>query len=155
VHEELREQGIRAWCPLEKMRARPRRSLKAVDIYRPYFKGYLFVRVVPDNEAFVGLLSASRVKGLMGYEGRPFLMPERLMDGLMLGAKKDKQHQEDDRVLPVRKGQQVVIRSGPFSDLQATIRRVVGSRWKVLAEVEMFGRMTTLELDIDSVVACS
>ena len=155
VHDELREQGISAWCPLEKFRIRPRRSLKAVDIYRPYFKGYLFVRVIPDNEAFVGLLSASRLKGLMGRDGRPFLMPEKLMDALMLASRKSKRDQDDDRVLPVREGQRVVIRSGPFSDFHATIRRVIGDRWKVMAETEMFGRMTALELDIDSVEACS
>ena len=155
VHDELREQGISVWCPLEKFRIRPRRSLKAVDIYRPFFKGYLFVRVIPDNEAFVGLLSASRLKGLMGRDGRPFLMPERLMDALLLGSRKSKRDQDDDRVLPVREGQRVVIRSGPFSDFQATIRRVIGDRWKVMAEAEMFGRMTALELDIDSVEACS
>lgn len=155
VFEELREQGIEAWCPLEKIRARPRRSLKAVDIFRPYFKGYVFVRVIPDGEAFVGLLSASRLNGLMGRDGRPFLMPEKLMDALMLSAKKSKHDHDDERALPVRKGQQVVIRSGPFSDFQATIRRVMGTRWKLMAEVELFGRMTALELDIDSVEPCS
>src|SRR5690606_20491906 len=107
VHDELREHGINVWCPLEKIRARPRRSLKAVDIYRPYFKGYLFVRVIPDNEAYVGLLSASRLMGIMGRDGKPFLMPDRLMDALMLGSRKAKEDHDDERVLPVRKGQQV------------------------------------------------
>ena len=155
IRDELQERGIEAWCPMEKMRARPRRSLKAVDIYRPFFKGYLFIRVIPDNEAFVGLLSASRLMGLMGRDGKPFLMPDRMMDALLLSSKNAKQEQDDERVLPVRTGQRVVIRTGPFSDFNATIRRVLGSRWKVMAEVEMFGRMTAVELDIDSVAACS
>lgn len=151
IQEELNEQGIETWCPLERFRTRPRRGLKPVDIYRPFFRGYLFLRVVPCHEAYAGALCASRLQSLMGNDGKPFLMPEKLMNALMLRVKNDVLKQDDEKPLPVHAGERVTIRSGPFADFQTTIRKVLGDRWKVLAEVNIFGRMTPIELDIDSV----
>ncbi len=151
IGEELKEQKIETWCPLEHFRTRPRRGLKPVDIFRPFFRGYLFVQVVPCHEAFAGVLCASRLNSLMGRDGEPFLMPQRLMDALMLSVQKDDLKQDDERPLPVHKGDRIVIRSGPFVDFQTTVRKVIGERWKLQAEVNIFGRMTPIELDIDSV----
>jgi len=151
IKAELDEAGIRAWCPTERHRRPPRRGRKAVDIFLPYFRGYLFVMVVPTQEAFAGVLAASRLQGLMGRDGKPFLMPPRLMDALLLSALKDKKDQEDRPKLPFRVGQRVSIRSGPFADFLATVRRLIPERWKMEAEVSLFGRMTLLEIDIDSI----
>lgn len=151
IARELGEVGIVTWCPKEHLRTRPRRKLKPVDIYRPYFGGYLFVRVMPTREAFAGVLAASRLVGIMGREGQPFLMPEKLMNVLILAAKKDELDQQDKPKMPVRVGQRVDIHSGPFANFQATVRRLIPERWKVEAEVSLFGRMTPIELDVDSI----
>jgi transcriptional antiterminator NusG len=153
IARELDEVGIVTWCPKEHLRTRPRRKLKPVDIYRPYFGGYLFVRVIPTREAFAGVLAASRLVGIMGREGQPFLMPEKLMNVLILAAKKDELDQQDKPKMPVRVGQRVDIHSGPFANFQATVRRLIPERWKVEAEVSLFGRMTPIELDVDSIEA--
>lgn len=151
IAEELREQGMEVWCPLERFRKPPRRGLKAVDIYRPFFSGYVFVRVVPCDEAYAGVLTASRLGGLMSWNGRPYLMPPKIMDALMLASKKDDKDHRDEARLPFSIGQRVVIRSGPFADFLATVRRLMPNRWKMEAEVSLFGRMTPLEIDIDSI----
>jgi transcriptional antiterminator NusG len=151
IESDLKELAIETWCPLEHYRTRPRRGLKPVDIYRPFFRGYLFVRVVPSPEAYAGVLCASRLSTIMGRDGKPFLMPDRLMNALMHGVKKDHLKQDDNRPLPVHKGDAITIRSGPFADFQATVRKVIGERWKLQAEVNIFGRMTPIEIDIDSV----
>lgn len=153
IAAELAALGIVTWCPKEHLRTRPRRKLKPVDIYRPYFGGYLFVRVVPSREAFAGLLAASRLQGLMGREGEPYLMPEKLMNIIILAAKKDETDQKDRPKMPVRVGQRIDIHSGPFANFQATVRRLIPERWKLEAEVSLFGRMTPVELDIDSIEA--
>ncbi|WP_411033829.1 transcription termination/antitermination protein NusG [Shinella sp. BYT-45] len=150
---ELAAVGIEAWCPTERHRRPPRRGRKAVDIFRPYFRGYLFVRLIPTQEAFAGVLAASRLQGLMGKDGRPFLMPPKIMDALILAARKDEKDQEDRPKLPFRIGQRVCIRSGPFADFLATVRRLIPERWKMEAEVSLFSRMTLLEIDIDSIEA--
>ncbi|MCM2396202.1 transcriptional antiterminator [Rhizobium sp. S95] len=151
IADEMTVAGIEAWCPMEKFRKPPRRALPAVDVFRPFFRGYLFVRVIPSSEAFAGVLCASRLTGLMGRGGEPYLMPERIMSALKLGSKKGKTDEDVEGKYPP--GATVVIRSGPFADFQATVRRVIGSRWALEAEVNLFGRMTPVELDIDSISA--
>ncbi|WP_439604513.1 transcription termination/antitermination protein NusG [Shinella sp.] len=153
IARELGELGIVTWCPKEHLRTRPRRKLKPVDIYRPYFGGYLFVRVIPTREAFAGLLAASRLQGIMGRDGVPYLMPEKLMNIIILAAKKDETDQKDKPKMPVRVGQRIDIHSGVFANFQATVRRLIPERWKLEAEVSLFGRMTPVELDIDSIEA--
>lgn len=153
IGEELRAAGIRSWCPMEHLRTRPRRGLKPVDIYRPYFGGYLFVRVVPGHKAYAGVLAASRLRGLMGKDGRPYLMPEKMMDVLILNAMKDEKDQKDNPKLPVAPGARVSIGKGPFTNFLATVRRLIPERWRAEVEVHMFGRMSLVEIDIDSIEA--
>ncbi|TCR01079.1 transcription termination/antitermination protein NusG [Neorhizobium sp. JUb45] len=153
IGEELGENHIQSWCPMEKFRTRPRRGLKPVDIFRPFFRGYLFIRVVPTEEAFVGVLSASRLKGIMGRDGRPFLMPPKVMDALMLGVKKGECVQPDEFKIPVSVGDHVTIARGPFADFQAVVRKVVSDRWRAEVEINLFGSMRPVELDIDSLAA--
>lgn len=150
IAEELKDARISSWCPLEKFKTRPRRSLKPVDIYRPFFRGYLFVRLIPSHEAFAGLLSASRLNGIMGRDGKPFLMPPRMMDALMLGMKKRVVVQEDEVKLPFSIGDRMRIKDGPFTDFTAMVRAALPDKWQAEVEVEIFGRMTPVTLDIDS-----
>lgn len=151
IADELRDQNIDSWCPLGRFRKRPRRGLKSVDYFRPLFRGYLFARVVPCHEAYAGLLSASRLLSLMGRDGKPYIMPERLMNALMLATKKHEYLQEDEVKVPYSPGDTVKVLSGPFASFQMIVRAVLPTHWKVSGEVEIFGRMTPIELDLDSV----
>lgn len=147
ISNELSARDIEVWCPTEKRRRPPLRGKKAVEIHRAIFRGYVFVRVIPDAEAFHGVLSASRISSIMGRDGKPFLMPERLMSMLVVKAAKREQLQED---ATFKNGQAVTIRSGPFADFAATVRRVLGGH-KVEVEAALFGQMTSITLDVDSI----
>lgn len=153
VLDDLAAAGIQAWCPMEHLRTRPRRGLKPVDIYRPYFGGYVFVRVIPGQKAYAGVLAASRIRGFMGRDGRPFVMPEKVMDLLILNAKKDEMDQRDNPKLPIAPGARVSIGKGPFANFLATVRRLIPDRWRAEVEVNLFGRMSVIEIDIDSIEA--
>ncbi|OLP44144.1 hypothetical protein BJF95_06150 [Rhizobium oryziradicis] len=154
IRDSLQEQGIECWCPCEKLRYPPRRGKQAVEIQRAIFRGYLFVKVIPDNEAFVGLLVASKLKGLMGQDGKPYLMPENLMSKLMLSAKKSERKHMDASSLPVPSdvvGKTVTIRSGPFADFVVTVRKVLSNRGQLVVDVPLFGGMSEVTLGVDSV----
>jgi transcriptional antiterminator NusG len=150
ISEELHSARIKSWCPLEKFRTRPRRALKPVEIYRPFFRGYLFVKVVPTPEAFAGVLSASRLNAIMSRDGKPYLMPPRIMDVLMVGMQKRTKIQNDEVKLPFTIGDRMRIVDGPFSSFTAMVRAALPDRWQAEVEVEIFGRMTPMTLDIDS-----
>ncbi|MGV1770080.1 transcription termination/antitermination NusG family protein [Agrobacterium vitis] len=152
IRGSLEQQEIECWCPFERLRLPPRRGKQAVDIQRALFRGYLFVQVIPDNEAFVGLLLASKLRGLMGKDGKPHLMPEPLMRQLMLSAKKAERKHMDGREVPPMPdvlGKQVTIRSGPFADFVVTVRKVLSKRGQVVVDVPMFGGMSEIKMGID------
>lgn len=150
IAAELDAVRIETWCPREKFRTRPRRKMKPVDIYRPFFRGYLFVRVMPCHEAYAGVLCASRLGGIMGSDGRPFLMPEKLMDALMLSMRKRQCIQDDEVKLPFSIAERVRVADGAFSGFKAMVRALLPDRWQAEVEVEIFGRMTPMTIDIDS-----
>ncbi|MGV1953600.1 transcription termination/antitermination NusG family protein [Agrobacterium vitis] len=152
IRGSLEQQEIECWCPFERHRRPPKRGQKAVEIQRAVFRGYLFVQVIPDNEAFVGLLLASKLRGLMGKDGKPHLMPEPLMRQLMLSAKKAERKHMDGREVPPMPdvlGKQVTIRSGPFADFVVTVRKVLSKRGQVVVDVPMFGGMSEITMGID------
>lgn len=146
--------GIECWCPRERLLARPRRGLRAVDIFRPIFRGYLFVRVIPDSYAYAGLMAAARLRGLMSQDGKPYLMPDALMDRLMLAALESERKQQDASELPPLPdllGRRVTIRSGPFADFAVTVRKLLSKRRQVVVDVPMFGGMSEATVDVDSI----
>lgn len=154
VSDSLSAAEIECWCPRERLKARPRRGLQAVDIFRPIFRGYLFVRVVPDSLAYAGLLATGKVRGLMYQDGKPYVMPETLMRTLMLAALESERKQKDVNELPPLPdllNKRVVIRSGPFADFAVTVRKLLAKRRQVVVDVPMFGGMKEVELGVDSI----
>lgn len=154
IRDALTEQGIECWCPCERRRLPPRRRKPAIVVERALFRGYLFVRMIPDNEAYAGLLLASRLQSLMGRDGKPYLMPETLMRQLQLSAKTaERQHMDACGVppMPDMLGKQVTIRSGPFADFVVTVRKVLSKRGQVVVDVPMFGGMSEVTMGVDAI----
>lgn len=154
IGDVLESQGIECWIPTERRQKPPRRGQKAVEIQVPVFRGYLFVRVIPDNEAYAGLLSAAKLNGLMSSGGKVYLMPEKLMERLRLVGKKRERKQIDAADLPALKkaiGKPAAIRSGPFADFMVTIRRVLEKRGELVVELPIVGGLVEMTIDVDSI----
>lgn len=62
VHNFLKEMGIEAWMPVKTELIKVKYTTRQKKIERPIFDGYLFVKVVPCAESWVGL---SRVEGVV------------------------------------------------------------------------------------------
>lgn len=155
IAEALEAQGIECWCPTERKRKPPRRGQKPVEIMLPVFRGYLFVRVLPENEAYAGLLAAAKLQGLMSSGGAVYLMPKTLMERLMLSLQKRKRKHKVVAELPTLVnviGKTAVVRSGPFSNFLVTVREVLEKRGEVVVDIPLFGGMTEMTMDIDSIL---
>ncbi|WP_234903294.1 transcription termination/antitermination protein NusG [Agrobacterium vitis] len=112
------------------------------------------MQVIPDNEAYVGLMLASKLQSLMGRDGKPYLMPEPLMRQLLLSAKTaERKHMEAGDVPPMPDvlGKQVTIRSGPFADFVVTVRKVLSKRGQVVVDVPLFGGMSEITMGVDAI----
>lgn len=154
VSDSLHSAGIECWCPRERYRKPPRRGLPAVEILLPIFRGYLFVRVIPDSRSYAGLLAVAALKGLMMQDGQPYLMPEAIMRAMMLAAKeRERKHTDSEGLPPLPKivGKRGTIREGSFADLTVTVRKLIAGRREVVVDVPFFGGMTEARIGIDAI----
>ena len=147
--DELAAAKIEFWCPMSEERRPPTRGKRAETIRRPVFHGYLFVRLLPYAEAWMGALTASRLTGFMGIDGVPVCLSDRFFNSLKTNAKRpDVAHAKGGKHA-AWVGRKAEVRDGPFVHFMATVKRVFANDTRVEAEVNIFGRATLCEFDID------
>ncbi len=146
IAAELANAGIEAWCPVKDVR-RKKRFGSGVAVYSvPVFHSYVFVRLMPVAEAWVGALMASRLVALVGRNGVPLPIANDIVNTLKLNVNRRPKNDED---LPIKVGDTARVIEGPFASFMATVKAVMGKRWRVKVDVDIFGRMTPVELEID------
>lgn len=114
--ENLARQEFEAYCPMVERRVRHAR--RTMDVRRPLFPGYLFVRVDPNLRRWRPILSTYGVRNLVRFGERLSFLEDGLVECLKA--------REVEGVIvkpaePYRVGQQVRMRGGPFDGLAATI----------------------------------
>jgi len=146
VSEELTAKGISNWRPIAKRRQPPRHGKKSITIERPIFQGYLFIRLVPSAEAWVGALCASRLSGYLGRDGLPVCLPDSFIKALKVDCKKPGLADIPDK-FPI--GSKPEITSGPFTGFLSTVEKIKGNGERLKVEVNVFGRATLVEVGLD------
>ena len=144
--EELTEKGIANWRPIAKRRQPPRHGKQSITIERPIFQGYLFVRLVPSAEAWVGALCASRLSGYLGIDGVPVCLPESFIKALKVDCKKPGLADIPD---PFPIGSRPEITRGPFQGFLSTVEKITANGERLKVEVNVFGRATLVEVGVD------
>lgn len=146
IAEELTLEGVEVWAPMKEVR-RKKRFGEGVVVYSvPVFHSYVFVRLYPDAEAWVGALMASRLLCFVGKDGVPVPIATTMINALKLNAFKRPKKDED---LPFKVAESVRVKDGPFAGFVATVKALMGKHWRADVEVDIFGRMTHVELEID------
>lgn len=128
VHARLLERGIETYCPLNKVRKQWSDRVKLVE--EPLFKSYVFVRVLPENQAKVRM-----VDGVLNYvywQGKPAVVKDREIEDI----RRFLDEYEDVRVeaLDLQPSDKVLIRSGVLMDKEATVVRVLHQAAEVVIE---------------------
>lgn len=143
AHRNLVRQGFDVFYPLEAHTRR--RNVKFEQALRQLFPGYIFVAVAPGTGSWRKINSTQGVGRLVSFGSSPAQVPSDFVTDLQ--SRCDSQ----GCLLPSRsfsEGDTVVFRSGPLSDLVATVetlapdRRVwllldfIGGKTRVLADPE-------------------
>jgi transcription termination/antitermination protein NusG len=144
--ESLRDSHVDAVVPQKKVHQKRRAGCRGKFIHKPVLPHLVFVRMVPSNEAFAGLLRVKGVAAVIGSGGRPHPISEREMSDFMDLAQKGA---FDERLTPTgwKVGSKVRIKDGPFADFKGVLEGYARKRG-VRVLTHLFGQAVTVELTL-------
>jgi transcription antitermination factor NusG len=143
VWKQVRERGYEVFYPRLRVNPVNPRSRK----YRPYFPGYLFVRVDIESAGLSTFQWLPHTIGLVSFGGEPALVPDNLIHAIK--HRVDEIAQAGGEVFDdLHKGDVVQINFGPFDGYEAIFdTRLPGTeRVKVLLQF-LSNRYVPIELD--------
>jgi len=120
---------------------------KRVVADKKVFPGYIFVKMVLDDETEKVVYASDGVLGFVKSGSRPSPMPDHEIQAIL----KRLESNEDTPKSNFKANDIVSIIAGPFADFSAKIDSVDETKGKLKAYVNVFGRDTIVEFDIKDV----
>lgn len=119
------------------------RGGKKENVKEKIFPGYILVKMVLDDEAWLLVRTTPGVTSFVGAQNKPTPVRDDEVEAIV---------QFVEQKEPVYKsqfssGEAVKITDGPFSDFLGTVESIDEARGKVKVLVSIFGRETPVELD--------
>lgn len=111
--------------------------------YKRIFPGYIFIKMVLDNDTWKVVRGTQGVTGFVGPGGRPMPISEtefRSIQPILEGKMPTKK-------VEFKSGDQVKIVSGPFKDSFGIVEEVDLEKGKAKVLINLFGRDTPVEID--------
>ena len=151
AREHLTRQGFRTYLP--KIKQPKRRRDRWVEAIEPLFPRYLFVELDFGAQNISPIRSTRGVVGLVRFGPQPATAPMGFVESLMAA---------EDRVSachvarldPFRKGDQVIIASGPFAGAKAIFDEPKGEG-RVTLLLELLGRTNRVQVDRHRIVCAA
>ncbi len=116
-------------------------------VKKKVFPGYVLVEMIVDSNSWYHIRNTPGVTGFVGTS----TIPIPLTDAEVRRIFKTTGEKEIRPVIEVEAGQIVRINDGAFESFSATVTKVDRERGKIKATVDMFGRETTVELNLDQI----
>jgi len=140
---ELAEQFGQILVPVEEV-VEMKNGAKAIS-ERKFFPGYVLVEMEMTDDSWHLVKSTPKVTGFVGSGTRPSPLPREEVDAILhqmeLGAEKPKPKSV------FQKGDKVRVIEGPFVNFSGTIEDMSPERGKLKVMVQIFGRLTPVELE--------
>ena len=118
---------------------------RKVQAERKFFPGYVLVKMAMTDAAYHLIKSTPKVTGFVGSGPRPDPLPreevETILRQMQLGAEKPKPKSV------FQKGDKVRVIEGPFVNFSGLIEAMSPERGKLKVMVQIFGRLTPVELE--------
>lgn len=119
---------------------------KKHEVMRNIMPGYILIEMVPDSEIFAMIQKIPGVSAFLGDGSTPSPLPKHEVDSL-LGISDEKADRQRASIA-YSVGEQVKVIEGPFANFIGTIEQVDGEKGKLKVMVSIFGRSTSVELDV-------
>ena len=116
-------------------------SMKSRD--RKVFPGYVIVKMIVTNESWYLVRNTQGVTGFVGQGSEPIPLSEEEVRRMGL--------EKTSIVLDIEVGDTVKVITGPFKGFTATVEQTDDVKQTLKAKVDMFGRLTPVELEYDQV----
>lgn len=116
---------------------------KKTTIKEKLFPGYLLVRMIVTDDAWLAVRTTQGVTGFVGTADQPTPLPENEVKAITAFGKQAAPKFQSAFTV----GEAVRIVEGPFTDLLGTVSTIDEEKGKVIVLVSIFGRETPVELD--------
>lgn len=147
VHQLLTEQGVEAYCPLNKVRRQWSDRIKTIE--EPLFKSYVFVRIAESDMTRVRMTNG--VVNFVYWLGKPAVIRDREIETI----RKFLNEYDHLEVQPIELevSDRVVVEEGVFMHKEATVLRIL--RKKVVLRIESLGYAIIAQVRPQSVALVS
>jgi len=145
VHDGLGKKSIEVFLPKITVRSK-RRDRKAM-IRIPLFPGYLFVKTDLAPESHLEVVKTAGAVRLIGSKHGPLPVPEETVDSLKIMVATD---HPVTTGYNLKKGDKVLVVSGPFAGVSGTFVRY-GGKGRVVVNIEALGQYAGVEVSEDEI----
>ena len=112
------------------------------------FPGYVFVEANLDSDARNIIGSIPKVMGFLGGKNSPQPVSKQKMEGIF-SLIKDDANENKDQVFEV--GEELRVIDGPFEDFSGVVEEFDAEKQRVRIAILIFGRTTSVELNLSQV----
>lgn len=157
-HENRVRQNIEHRATIEGYRDQLRQVLVPAETYveikggkkrqsqRNLYPGYVLVQMEPREELFNLITKIPGVSGFLGDGTKPTPLDDREVEHIL-----EIVHQKSEKPKPqirYRVGEQVKVIEGPFANFIGEVNEIDEEKSKLKVMVSIFGRQTSVELDV-------
>jgi transcriptional antiterminator NusG len=147
VHEGLLKKDIEVYLP--KIKVKSKRRDRRMMIQVPLFPGYVFVKSDLNPYRHLEIVKTAGAVRLIGTKDGPVPVPDATIDSLKIMVNSDQQVTTGTRL---RKGDRVVVVSGPFAGVSGTFVRYRG-KGRVIVNIEALGQHAGVDVDENDIEA--
>ncbi|TEU10773.1 MAG: hypothetical protein E3J21_25305 [Anaerolineales bacterium] len=144
VSEILTGRGIETYLPLIYKYSKHRRRKEP----SPFFQCYLFARADPNSPAYLSLRWTPGLRSIVRFGGNVARVPDEVITRIKerLAQLEQDGYSESDRF---KHGERVRIEVGPLEGLEAVFDRAVSAAGRVRILLDILGRLTACEIELD------